>query len=73
MFLRSWAERLLLVDAPEATVVFRDVNSTMAVTKLHIPVVRVEAGLRSFDHRIIDPASSSELDTCTRGPTEQRP
>lgn len=46
-------EELLMVQRPEAIVVFGDVNSTLACslagTKLHVPVAHVEAGLRSFD------------------------
>ncbi len=46
-------EALLLEHPPAATVVFGDVNSTvacaLAAVKLHVPVAHVEAGLRSFD------------------------
>jgi UDP-N-acetylglucosamine 2-epimerase (non-hydrolysing) len=46
-------EAHLLTDRPAATVVFGDVNSTvacaLAAVKLHVPVVHVESGLRSFD------------------------
>jgi UDP-N-acetylglucosamine 2-epimerase (non-hydrolysing) len=46
-------EALLLERRPAATVVFGDVNSTvacsLAAVKLGVPVAHVEAGLRSFD------------------------
>jgi len=46
-------EPVILDSKPSCVIVVGDVNSTMACTlvaaKLHVPVVHVEAGLRSFD------------------------
>ena len=65
----SGIEKIMLIEKPNFTIVYGDTNSSLAGAlvskKMNIPVIHIEAGVRSYNNKMPEEINRVLIDNCS--------